>query len=194
MQKKEFSKISHLTFIVLVFVISRFVYFYLGIRFCDSSLTWYWQFIDPQLLKNNLLQSIYYLHTQPPLFNFYLGIILKVFPKNSILAFMITFQILGLLLSITIFLLMIRLGISLKLSTTLTSFFIISPSSILYENLLFYSYPVAALLCMAALFLHRFLTGSRSKDGFVFFIIDCAYKKSFPHFLVFVLHTTTAFL
>ena len=45
----------------------------------------------------------------------------------------------------------------------------LSPAALLYENYLFYTYPLAALLCGAALCLHRFLSEGRTKDGAAFF-------------------------
>ena len=36
-----------------------------------------WHFIDIELLKNKLLESVYYFHYQPPIFNLFLGIIHK---------------------------------------------------------------------------------------------------------------------
>ena len=42
-------------------------------------LTWYWQYIEPALLKERLLESLFYLHSQPPLFNLLLGLTFKAF-------------------------------------------------------------------------------------------------------------------
>ncbi len=38
-----------------------------------------WQALDTDLLRNDLLTSLFYLHTQPPLFNLFAGMIIKVF-------------------------------------------------------------------------------------------------------------------
>jgi hypothetical protein len=52
----------------------------LGVRFDARPILNFFQFIDPELLKHRLLESMYYLHVQPPGFNLYTGIVLKLFP------------------------------------------------------------------------------------------------------------------
>jgi 4-amino-4-deoxy-L-arabinose transferase-like glycosyltransferase len=47
----------------------------------------------------------------------------------------------------------------------------INPATILYENLLFYDYPVTTLLCLSALFLHRFLSNGKLWNGIAFFML-----------------------
>lgn len=159
-----------LVLVIISFILSRLLYFLGGIRFNAETFNMP-QLLAPELLKNNLLQSIYYLHIQPPLFNLFLGSILKLFPDGNILAFHSIYLILGLMLVISIFLIMTRLGVSGKLSAILTILFIVSPSCILFENILYYPYPVATFLCLSALFLHKFLCGARLRDGTLFFTL-----------------------
>src|SRR5262249_18396036 len=83
----------------------------------------------------------------------------------------IIYIIFGIILSSSLFLLMIRLKISLALSSVLTVLFVVSPSCVLYENWLFYTYPVMTLLCLSALFLHRFLSSTKILDGVLFFTL-----------------------
>jgi hypothetical protein len=52
-----------------VFVVSRIAYYLLGVRFDARPILTFFQFIDPELLKHRLLESLYYLHIQPPGFN-----------------------------------------------------------------------------------------------------------------------------
>jgi hypothetical protein len=61
------------------FVISRIAYYRAGVRFDLSPLFGYWQYVDLDLLRHDLVRSVYYLHSQPPLFNLYLGLVVKVF-------------------------------------------------------------------------------------------------------------------
>jgi hypothetical protein len=68
--------------IMAAFALSRVAAHAAGIRFDATPLTWYWQYIDPVLLQERLLESLYYSHTQPPLFNLLLGINLKLFPSS----------------------------------------------------------------------------------------------------------------
>ncbi len=161
-------------YIVVAFIVSRLLYFIAGLRFDASTLGNLWPIVDPQLLKENLFQSIYYLHFQPPLFNLYIGSVLNLFPGHALLVFNISYLALGLLLGISLFLLMNRLGVSVGIATLLTILFIVSPSVVLYENLLFYTYPLAAFLVATALFLHRFVSSSKVREGTILFALLAA--------------------
>ena len=59
------------------FAAAHLIYYALGVRFDNTSLAWYWQYLDPELLKSRLLESVFYMHSQPPLFNLFLGAVLK---------------------------------------------------------------------------------------------------------------------
>jgi hypothetical protein len=64
-----------------------------------------------------------------------------------------------------------RLGVRDKIALSLTALFIIIPSSILFENLLLYTYPVVTLLCLSAVILISFLENGRFRTGIAFFTI-----------------------
>ena len=68
--------------IVAGFLASRIAAYAAGIRLAPDPLTWYWQYIEPALLKERLLESLFYLHSQPPLFNLFIGLALKAFPAS----------------------------------------------------------------------------------------------------------------
>jgi hypothetical protein len=51
------------------FAAARGAYYLWGIRFDGTPLLWFWQYLDPRLLKGKLLESVFYMHSQPPLFN-----------------------------------------------------------------------------------------------------------------------------
>jgi hypothetical protein len=173
---------------VITFVLSRAILYLVGVRFDNHGLDWYYQYLEPELLRVDLLRSLYYLHMQPPLFNLFLGIILKAFPAHATLAFAVSYHLLGLVLMISLYLLMLRLGVRNDVNLGLTILFTISPSTILYENYLFYTYPVAALLCLSVLFLHRYLTTDRLRDALFFFTLLAmiALIRSLFHFVWFV--------
>lgn len=185
-------RIAPLAYIIIAFILSRLLFFYVGIRFDTSTLHSAWQFLDVNLLRHNLLQSVYYLHIQPPLFNLFLGSILKLFPNNEVVAFHWTYLFLGLTIALSMFLTMDRLGTPFKVSVTLTILFMVSPSCILYENWLFYTYPVTAFLCLSSLFLHRYMSSGNKRDGLIFFSLLslCVLARSLFHitwFIFFVL-------
>jgi hypothetical protein len=156
--------------VVAAFILSRVGYYVAGIRFDASSLPWFWQFIDPALLKANLGQSLWYLHSQPPAFNLFLGLILNVFPGHETTAFTACYLLLGLVFAVTLFLLLRGFGASDGLSAVLASVYIASPACVLYENWLFYTYPMTVLLLLAALFWQRFVSRGRFLDALGLFV------------------------
>ena len=178
-----------LALVIISFILSRLLYFLGGIRFDALDDSHLMQFIFPELLRNNLLQSVFYLHSQPPLFNLFMGLILKLFPVNSVLVYHSFYLVFGVLLAISLFYIMTRLGVSSILSTVLTILFIVSPSCILFENLLLYTYPVTAFLCLSALFLHKFLWSDRLRDGILFFtfLSVIVLSRSFFHIIWFIM-------
>ncbi len=136
---------------------SRIFYWKIGIGFDDHTLTFFWQYLDLDQLQNNLWQAVYYQHTQPPLYNLYLGLGLELGSYSSTFfhASAIGF---GLALHLGVFALARRLAIRPWLAALSTIAFAFNPASILVETWLFYTYPVASLVVISAVFLHRGLT------------------------------------
>ena len=66
----------------MLFALSRLGYYLAGVRFDARPILHYYQFVDPQLLKHRLIESMYYLHVQPLGLNIYTGIALKLFPQS----------------------------------------------------------------------------------------------------------------
>ncbi len=131
-------------------------------------------FIDLPLMKTNLLQSIYYLHGQPPLYNLFVGLVVNLFPEHYGLALHVVYLVLGLSLAVGLVILMLGLGVSPALSVLLAGLFVASPATVLYENWLFYTYPVTVLLVLATVFLHRFLAKGQVWHGLGFFSLLAA--------------------
>lgn len=157
--------------ICVIFIVSRFIYInYLDLNFNSNTINYYWQYLDPQLLREDLLRSVFYLHQQPPLFNLYLGVILKLFPTQYPAAFQLSFAIIGLVFSLYLFFLMKHIGISRFIAFGLVLIFICSPTTLMYENWLFYTYPAAFLLCVSTYYLVMFLKYRKWQYIFGFFI------------------------
>jgi len=155
--------------VALAFIASRLLYYYLGIRFDTAILPYAVQFLDVNLLRDRLIESVFYLHCQPPLFNLFLGAVLKAFPDHFGIAFHLIYLGLGLTTAVSIMALMRRLMVNRAIPTLLTVIFVVSPASILYENWLYYSYPVVCALSVAALCLHIWLSERRFLFGLAFF-------------------------
>ena len=145
---------------------SRALYFWAGVRFNDGPLGVYWQYLDPFLLRRRLGESLLWLHSQPPLFNLYLGLALKTGHERAV--FIVTYLLCGLVVYAGSFLLMRRLSAPAPLAFVLAASFATSPGFIAYENWLFYSLPVAALLVLAALAFEAAVRNGRTRDGLVF--------------------------
>ena len=154
--------------IAALFIVSRMIYYWLGVRF-DTGPLGSWWVIDPVLLRDAPWQSLLYLRAQLPGFNFYVAVIMHLFPRHSASAFHATYLVLGLMLGISLFLLLDRLHVSRPLSLLITVLCVVSPATVLYENWLSYEYPLAVLFCTSALFLHRYATSQHQTDGLAFF-------------------------
>lgn len=141
------------------FALSHGIYYWAGVRFDDGPLLNFWQYLDPELLRRDLLESCFYLHSQPPLFNLFLGVVLKLFPQSETAAFQGLYILSGLVLYLSVFLLLRRLGVSRVISLVVCTLFMVSPSFILYEHWLFYTFPLAAILTISALLFHEVLAG-----------------------------------
>ncbi|MDQ3168941.1 MAG: hypothetical protein M3Q55_02245 [Acidobacteriota bacterium] len=157
-----------------LFGASRVAAYAAGIRFDAGPLGWYWQYLDPLLLQQRLLESLVYSPAQPPLFNLLLGLTLKLFPGTVSTAFYIEFLITGWLALVGIFVLLTRLGVPVRISAILGGLWTISPASLLYENWLFYEYLTMTLLVWAAVALHRFVADSSRRWGVAFFALSAA--------------------
>lgn len=154
----------------LCFVGFHIFLFAMGVRFDLSPLGMFAHYADPELLRTRLLESCFYLHVQPPLYNLAVGIILKLFPGFETQAFYTLFLATGLALSLMLLTLMVRLRLSKKLSFTITLLFACSPSFVVYANLLLYTLQCAMLLVAAALLLHIFIEERRAWAGWCFFL------------------------
>ena len=161
-------------FIAVAFAISRAWAYAMGVRFDATPLGWYWQFIDPVLLRDRLFESLYYSHTQPPLFNLFLGLNLKLFPSSFSTAMHVEYMVLGLTTAIALYVLLTELGLSAVVSALLATAFAVCPATLVYENWLFYEYPTMAALVIAAAALPRFLARDSVPAGVTFFAAAAA--------------------
>lgn len=143
-------------FVALSFIVSRLLYIRAGLKFDLTPPRYFYQFIDPELLKDRLFESLWYLHGQPPLFNLFTGLLYQWFSPQS-RVFQYLFLLLGLVFSLVLYWLGFRLGLRRWLSALLAVWFMVSPATVLYENLYFYTYPVAFILVLSGLTLSKFL-------------------------------------
>ncbi len=152
-----------------LFVISRLLYAALGLRFDASPFPGYMQFIDSELLSTRLLESIWYYHANPPMFNLAAGIGYKLFGSNLGVFCAVIFHLLGLLTALCVYLLTWRFSASRIAAGIAAGLLVFSPAFVLYENWLMYSFPAVALLTMSAAALYQYALTQKSRWCIGFF-------------------------
>ena len=152
-------------YLLVIFLVSRLSYFAAGVRFLED-LTGLIQIADPSLLREDLFRTVLLLHAQPPLFNLFVGFVLRCFGEHALLAFNLIYLLAGLCLTLSIYLLALRLNIKPRRALLLSGLFTVAPATILLENWAFYTYPLALLLISSALALNIYL--ERRTSGWLF--------------------------
>ncbi len=142
------------------FVASRVLASRSGMIYDISPITYAWQIVDPVHLQARPLESLWYLHTQPPLFNAFLAAGLAV-PLDTAVTFRILFSAMGLGIMALMHDLAVRLGVPRRVAAALAVLFIVSPGALLYEHWLFYEYPLVLLLLATFDLFHRYASTGR---------------------------------
>jgi hypothetical protein len=175
--------------IATTFVLSRLLFYISGVRFDASGLDWYWQYLDVELLKTDLLRSVFYQHSQPPLFNLFLGLVLKLFPDSYASVFALTYKGFSLILYYTLFRVLRRLRLKPWIAYLAATLFMLTPTVVLYENWLFYTWPVAVLLMSAAYQLLLYEQTRRTKFALLYIasITVACLTRSMFHPVYFIL-------
>lgn len=140
------------------FIVSRMIVKIIGLSFAYDAIYDYWQYLDVQSLQHNLLQSLWYQHSQPPVFNLLLGIVLKCSQTNAPQVFEILFLVISFS---NAYLLLYNLNKTtgrryLPIIISLT--YALSPATILYENELFYTSFTSMLLLLLIAFVINFIS------------------------------------
>lgn len=167
----------------MFFALSRLAYFALGVRFDATPLDFFLQYPDPALLRTDLIRTTYYFHLTPPLYDDFIGLVLKIFGAHYGTALHAVYLLAGLFLAVSLYLLMRSLGAGQVPSLVLTAIFIASPATVLYENWLYPDYLIAALLPFMAWLLGGAVK-KRSTAGLVaFFALGAliVLSRSFYH-------------
>jgi len=155
--------------IIAAFALTRAVAYALGVDFTEEELGAAVQNVDPELLRTRLVESVWNLHGQPPLYNLALGVVLKLSGASWAGVFQAAHVALGLVEVQAVYALARGFGIRRWTSATLAVLVALTPSLLLYENLLFYDHPTLVLLTLAALGLQRFATQPTLVRGLLFF-------------------------
>ena len=178
---------SFYALLAMAFAVSRLGYYLLGVRFDARPVLHYFQFVDPELLKHRLFESLFYLHTQPPGWNLYTGAVLKLFPMSYPSVFHSIYMLLGLGICWSSYHLMRTLRVNHWLAFSLALWFIVTPGVVLFENYMLYEYLVAFLLIAAAVALVHFLRDFRFRWAMLFFaaLFGLVMVRNFFHLIYF---------
>lgn len=155
--------------VALGYILSRFLFYACGIHWDSTFLSWGWQALDPQWMKEDLAESIWFLHSQPPLFNLGIGLMLKISPESYDLWLQTFFRIMGLGMFLSMTYVLKQMNVRPWLLLMLVFLFMLSPSAVVYENWLFYTYPTACLLAFSLAALVRFLQTRKTGWSLAFF-------------------------
>jgi hypothetical protein len=153
------------------FVLSRVVAYLVGVQFESSFLHIGWQLLDLEWLRDDLVGSLATLHSQPPLFNLIVGVLAAVVPGYEHVAMQAFHLLLGAVLTFAMLDLLRRLGVSAGIALTATLLVVLSPASLLYENWLFYPYPLGVVTVLAAWVLCRYTAIRTVRYGMLAFAL-----------------------
>lgn len=171
--------------LVICFIASRTIVKLLGVSFDEHAIFEYWQYLDVKSLSGNLLQSLWYQHSQPPVFNFMLGIFLKFsgsFYPVVLQLLLLSFSLCNSLLLFTILEYIIR---NSRLPLIITIIYLLNPATILFENEFFYTSFISMLLLGSVYFMIKFFRDDRWKNAagiFTPLVLVCL-TKSMYHLL-----------
>ena len=158
------------TALICIFAAFRLWFAYAGGAFIDSPLDSAKQFLDPILLQQDLLSSLWYLHSQPPLFNLFLGLVLKT-ASDPALVYELCFRLSGLLIPLCMYVTLVLLGANRIAAFLATLLFMLNPSLILYESLLYYTHVEGVLILAAVFFLARWGLRKTTLDLCAFWLL-----------------------
>ncbi len=174
--------------IVAVFLASRLICLAAGMYDYSGPLRPPYYVAPPYLLQTRLMETLFYLHLQPPLYNLWIGLLLKVFPDGAKAAYLVLSHALGLAICLGLFALMKRLKVPLLVAFVLTALFTLSPGLIHYERHIWHTFICGTFLVLAAVFLHRHLTRAGTIDAAVYYFLLAAavLTRTTFHFLWFL--------
>lgn len=170
---EAFNLKKEITFLILIFIISRLIYiYYIGIEFDSWTLKIYWQFFPEHLLRQNLIESLFYNPYQPPFLNFITGIALKVSNNYYLLYIRLFYLISGLMSFILFFKTLIEIEMKRKISLYITIGLMILPTTILYENHFYKDYLTMCFLTYTVYFSIKIIKNSSNNFNYIFFSIS----------------------
>ncbi|MDC1538868.1 hypothetical protein N8444_03960 [Pelagibacteraceae bacterium] len=166
------SKKNYFT-IFFIFAVSKlFIFFYLEIKPIDT-LFHHWQLLDKELLQYDLLQSIFYLHTQPFLWNLLIGFLTKAFNGNEkhIINFILVYHITLTWIVIILINKIINFYDLTKLKIFFINLFVIfNPGIVFFENEPIYAHTIFFLFSLSIYFIFNYFHKNQKKYLICFYL------------------------
>jgi len=169
--------------ILSAFAISRWLYYMAGVRFDAKILENNFQFIDLELLRTRLAESLWYFQMQPPLHNLIVGLAIKASPQHYSALLHALYLAVGAASGLLMYRVMRLLGVRTSIACAVTIVFLTSPGCVLFENFPMYEYLVMLMLLATALALHRLLSQPDWRSSLLLFgclAILCYLRNLFP--------------
>lgn len=135
---------------VAVVLVSRILYHLAGLRWSGNLLLHAWQLLDVRLLEDDLFRSVWYLHTQPPLFNLFVGTIINISPFDDQATLAWVWQAMGIALCILLYELAREIGLGRWAAAAFSAVVCAGPGVVLYERWFQYEMPTMVLLVACA--------------------------------------------
>jgi hypothetical protein len=135
--------------VIAGFAATRLLAWLAGVRFDATPLDYFAQLLDPPLLRDDLLRSLWYLHAQPPLLNLIAGVALKLSPARPGIPLHVLFVAAGLVSCLAMFAILRLLRFRRRIAAVAAVVMIGTPPFILHEHVSFYSHPAQALVLCA---------------------------------------------
>jgi len=156
--------------LLIVFIISRvFLINVFDLKFEYDWIFQMWHFIDIELLKNKMLESIFYFHYQPPIFNFILGLIHKQNIIEPSFILRIIFYSFTYFIGLIIFLTSRRFTQKAVVPYILAFIFYLFPETIIYENWPIYTWSSSFLLVLGFYLLTLYKQSTKPAFLYLFF-------------------------
>ena len=176
--------------VVIIYLILHNILDQRGMFYVMTPLNYFWQILDPQWLQYDLLRSLIYLHSQPPLFNALVGIGLGLFNQNLDQAFHIFYQVLAVVILVLLYTNLRLLKVHWWLAWLLTMVWMVYPAFIYFQHFLFYPILVQFLLLLALFALIRGSSGSFIFITIFFVILSLLFLTRSTYNILFIALTT----
>lgn len=129
-----------------------------------------WQLLDPRLLQHHLLSSLWELHSQPPLYNLAIGLLLHLPRGAQVPVAALCWSAMGLGVAVLALCLLTALRVPPAVAGMVVLVLVVAnPDAAMYERWLSYSEPTALALTACAYAGVRFIEGGSWRYGGCFF-------------------------